>query len=92
MQTTTSRACLMIICTCILFGFFGGIIGVFTSANPMSYGEINYFLSVTSFLMIPGFIIAAWPTREWVLRQLQFYQQRFSGINFSKTGVGNTQI
>lgn len=69
-NTTLSQASLMIICTCILFGFFGGIIGVFTSSDPMYYGAIKYFLSITSFIMIPGIILAAWPTREWVVRKV----------------------
>jgi hypothetical protein len=65
-DTNMARASLMITCVGILFGFFGGIIGVFLSSKPMPYGEISYFLSVTSFLMIPGIIVALWPTRNWV--------------------------
>lgn len=68
------QAGLMIICVLILFGFFGGIIGEFISAKPMPYGEITYFLSMTSFLIIPGVIIVAWPTRAWVIRELNSYE------------------
>jgi len=67
----TLRASLMITCVLILFGFFGGILGILLSANPMSYGLISYFLSITSFVIIPAIIIALWPTREWVKEGLQ---------------------
>lgn len=72
--TAAFRASLMIICVCILFGFFGGIIGVLISPVSMPYGEISYFLSVTSFLSIPGIIMAAWPTRAWVVRQVKMFE------------------
>lgn len=58
---------LMIICVCILFGYFG-LPGFF------SHGEIPYFISTTSFLAIPGIIIALWPTRAWVDRKLKMYR------------------
>jgi hypothetical protein len=67
------RAALMIICVCILFGFFGGIIGVLISSVFVDYTDISHFLSLTSFLMIPGMIIACWPTRLWVQQQLSLY-------------------
>lgn len=56
---TYQRACLMMICVCILFGYFG-LPGFF------SQGEIPYFLSATSLLSIPGIIIALWPARRWI--------------------------
>lgn len=59
--STSLRAGLMIMCVAILFGFYGGMPGIFGS-----YGEITYFLSVTSILAIPGLVIALWPTRNWV--------------------------
>lgn len=60
----TLQASLMIICVCILFGYFG-LPGFF------SHGDIPYFISATSILTIPGIIIACWPTRRWVKEQLQ---------------------
>ncbi|MEO8401156.1 MAG: hypothetical protein ABI597_05075 [Gammaproteobacteria bacterium] len=54
---------LMMICVGILFGFYG-LPGFF------NYGEISHFLSVTSVIIIPGLMIALWPTRAWVTRQL----------------------
>lgn len=77
--TTTGQASLMITCVLILFIFFGGVIGALTSSNPMSYGEIKYFLSLTSLFLIPGFIVAAWPTREWVIWQLDNYKHLSRG-------------
>ncbi len=67
-DSTLTRASLMILTVAILFGFFGGIVGVYLSKNPLNYGEISRFLSITSFVMIPGIIIAAWPSRAWVKR------------------------
>lgn len=64
MTSTFLRASLMILCVCILFGYFA-MPGFFND------GDISYFLSGTSFLMIPGIVIAAWPTRAWVQRQLE---------------------
>ena len=68
LKSTTSRATLMIICTAILFGYFG-------MAGFIGHGDISHFLSATSFCAIPGIIIACWPTREWVKRAL-LHQQR----------------
>jgi hypothetical protein len=64
LQTTSLRASLMIVCVLPLFGYFG-------MAGFIDYGEISHFLSATSFILIPGAIIACWPTRDWVKRQLQ---------------------
>lgn len=64
------RAALMLICVFILFGFFGGIIGILISSKSVDYTDISHFLTLTSFLMIPGVIVACWPTRLWVQRQL----------------------
>jgi hypothetical protein len=63
---TISRASLMIICVCILFGYFG-LPGLF------NYGEVSYFLSITSLAIIPGMITILWPTRAWVVRQSSLY-------------------
>lgn len=51
------RSGLMIICVCILFGYFG-LPGFF------SHGDVPYFISATSVLAIPGIIIVLWPTRN----------------------------
>lgn len=61
LSSTTSRASLMIVCVCILFGYFG-LPGLFKS------DDISYFLSATSLLAIPGIIVALWPTRAWAER------------------------
>jgi hypothetical protein len=68
---TILRAGLMIICVCILFGYFG-MPGFF------SHGDIPYFISATSLLAIPGIIIALWSTRKWVKQQLQEYKETAS--------------
>ncbi len=75
---TVFRASLMILCTFILFGFFGGILGILVSKHPLQYGEITYFSSITSFLIIPGILISAWPTRQWVLKKIM---DNFIGIS-----------
>ena len=68
--TTTLRASLMIVSVCILFGFFGGFPYVYFIGQKI-IGDITYFLSATSFLAIPGFIVLLWPTREWIDLQLK---------------------
>jgi hypothetical protein len=62
LSATFARASLMMVCVLILFGYFG-------MAGFVDYGEISHFLSATSFILIPGVIIACWPTRLWVKRQ-----------------------
>lgn len=59
------QAGLMILCVCILFGYFG-MPGLFNG------GQIPYFLSVTSLLSIPGIIFVMWPGRFWVRQQVNF--------------------
>ncbi len=61
---TALKASLMIICVGILFGFYG-LPGFF------GYGEISYFLSATSLIIIPGLIFGLWPMREWVTQRIQ---------------------
>lgn len=63
------QASLMIIMSCILFGYFG-------MAGFVGHGEISHFLSMTSVIIIPGVIIACWPTRNWVKQQVSVYAQR----------------
>lgn len=70
LKTKLARASLMVTSVFILFGFFGGIIGAVLSTWTTGFGDISQFLSYASFIMIPGVIIAAWPTRIWVNRQL----------------------
>lgn len=72
--TTTYRACLMIICTFILFGYFGGFPYVYMG-RIVSVNSVTYLLSATSFIAMPGLIIALWPTRKWVKRELEKYNQ-----------------
>jgi hypothetical protein len=57
----------MIMCVFILFGYFG-------LAGFLNQDEISHFLSATSFVSIPGIILALWPTRNWVLQQLHIYE------------------
>lgn len=68
--TTTYSASLMIICVCILFGYFGGFpyiyIGRITNVD-----SVTYLLSATSFIAIPGLITVLWPTRSWVKYKLR---------------------
>lgn len=64
LTTTFSRASLMITCVTILLGYFG-------IAGFVGYGDLSHLLSGTSLALIPGFIIACWPTRDWVKRRLQ---------------------
>lgn len=69
LKTILPRSSLMIICVLILFGFFGGYPYIyFIGRNDV--GDITYFLSATSFIAIPGIIIALWPTRMWVNQRL----------------------
>lgn len=49
------KAALMCLCVGILFGFYG-LPGFF------GYGDIAFFLSVTSVVAIPGIILGLWPT------------------------------
>ena len=63
LTSTTSRASLMILCVCILFGFFGGFSYIyFLGSNVV--GSVTYLLSATSFLAIPGLIVALWPKHK----------------------------
>jgi hypothetical protein len=64
----------MIVCVCILFGFFSGFPYIYFAGQKV-VGDITYFLSATSFLAIPGLIIALWPTRLWVQLQLNTYNK-----------------
>lgn len=66
-KSKSLQAFLMIICVCILFGYFG-LAGIF-------YTGIPHFISVTSILAIPGIIIALWPSRVWVQQELQLYRK-----------------
>lgn len=63
-KSIATQATIMILCVLILFGFFG-LPGFF------GYGTIPFFLSATSFLAIPGIIVALWPTRKWVAQALR---------------------
>jgi hypothetical protein len=70
-SSTPLRAGLMITSVLILFGFFSGIIGISLSPDPKNFNiDVSHFLSLTSFLMIPGVVLACWPTRAWVSRLL----------------------
>jgi len=64
LTTTSARASLLIINVLLMFGYFG-LFG-FMSTDP-----ISRFLSGTSLAVIPIIIIACWPTRAWVIHQLQ---------------------
>ena len=66
LNNTLLRASLMITSVLVFFGYFS-LPGFF------GYGDISYFLSATAYLMIPGFILAAWPTRAWVVREVERY-------------------
>ena len=61
--TITAKASLMIVCVCILFGYFGG-------PGFVGQGVISFFLSATSFIAIPGLVAGLWPTRTWVVGRL----------------------
>lgn len=67
LNSFTAQASLMVLCVLILFIYFG------LSGLTGNYGEISYFLSATSLIVTPGAIAACWPTREWVKRQILFY-------------------
>jgi hypothetical protein len=56
------RAGLMIVCVCILFGYFG-LPGFFSD------GTIPYFLSFTSLWAIPGIIVILWPTHHKLIKK-----------------------
>lgn len=63
-SSTVARASLMIICVLILFGYCG-------MAGFVNHGDISHFISATSFIAIPGIIIALWPTRKWVVQKVK---------------------
>jgi hypothetical protein len=67
-SSTIARASLMIICVLILFGYCG-------LAGFAHHGEISHFISVTSVLAIPGIIFSLWPTRRWVIDQLEKFKE-----------------
>lgn len=58
-----SKASLMILCVCILFGFFGGFPYIYFYGEQI-VGSVTYLLSATSFLAIPGLIVALWPKHK----------------------------
>lgn len=62
-SSTVARACLMIVCVLILFGYCG-------LAGFVNHGEISHFISATSFLAMPGIITVLWPTRRWVREEV----------------------
>ena len=64
LKNTIERGALMIISVCILFGYFA-------LAGLLRHQGISQFLGATSLIAIPGIIIALWPSREWVKRQLK---------------------
>jgi hypothetical protein len=68
LNTTMLRASLMLICVLVFFGYF-------SMAGFFDYGDISNFLTGTAYLMIPGFIICVWPTRAWVLREVEKYSK-----------------
>lgn len=61
------QAFIMILCVLTLFGYFA-------AAGYSAKDHITYFLSVMSMIMIPGIIIACWPTRAWMSRQFNTLQ------------------
>lgn len=64
---TPMRAFLMIICVLILMGFFG-------SPGLLDYGDISFFLSATSLIVIPGMMAVLWPTREWSVQAVNTHK------------------
>lgn len=64
------QAGIMIMSVLLLFGWFGGILGVLYSDNPLESGEITYFLKIASFVAIPGILSLLWPTRKWIDQKL----------------------
>ncbi|RIV20471.1 hypothetical protein DYU11_20710 [Fibrisoma montanum] len=65
------QAGIMVLCVLLLFGWFGGILGIIYSGNPLESGEITYFLKIASFVSIPGVISLLWPTRKWIREKLE---------------------
>jgi len=63
LNETNLRASLMIICVCLLFGYFG-LPGFF------SQGQIPFFLSFTSLSAIPGIIVLLWPTHRKIIKKI----------------------
>ncbi len=63
MNEIWQKVALMIVCTLILFAGYG-------TAGFLDSGDISRFLSVSSLILIPGWMIACWPTRKWVKRQM----------------------
>lgn len=63
LQSTSAKAALMIICVCILFGYFA-------LPGLLLHQGISKFVGATSLIAIPGIVLALWPAREWVKRRL----------------------
>lgn len=68
------KVSLMVLCVLTLFGFFGS--SGFIAGDP-----ISHFLAATSLLIMPGWIIAAWPTRAWVQRQMAIPKLHRFGVD-----------
>lgn len=64
LESNAQQASLMILCVCILFGFFGGFPYVYF-AGQETVGAVTYFLSATSFIAIPGIIWLLWPSENY---------------------------
>jgi hypothetical protein len=71
LQNTAPKAGLMSISVAILFCYLG---------SPGFYAgdAVSYFIPATSWIMVPAVLIACWPSREWVRRQIRV-QEAMSG-------------
>lgn len=63
-KSTFGKISLMMLSVIVFFGYYG-------MAGFLDNGELSHFLSATSFFLIPGLIIACWPTRAWVQIELE---------------------
>ncbi len=59
LHSTLSKTCLLILSILLLLGFYG-------VSGFGNYGPISYFISGTSFAIMPALVFICWPSRRWV--------------------------
>jgi hypothetical protein len=69
LRTTALRAGLMVISVAILFCYFG--------MPGFGMGDdISFFLSMTSWIVVPAILAACWPSRAWVRQRVRLEERK----------------
>jgi hypothetical protein len=80
LQTTASRSTLMVVCVVILFCYY--------SLPGFGMGDdISCFISMTSWIMVPGILFICWPSRTWVRQQVRL-QESLPRVGSGNSGPG----